>query len=362
MAIWIGNWLGRKRAVMLGTSIIGIGAVGQTTSFGLTQFIVTRVITGLGTGINTSIIPTWQSETAKPHHRGRMVMIETSLVVFGVMLANYIDLGCLFLEPSSISCKQPILPLMIVLALPILVIVPFLPESPRWLIIKGKEADALAFFSALWDLSPDNPRIQDEMESIKHARDEASESGFMACFRRNRNRNLHRTVLAYVSMVAQQLTGINIVTYYAATIYQTSIGMSPLVSRIVAAAGATEYFLANCVSILLIERLGRRKLLLIGAFGQAIAMAVLAGLISHLNMATGITAAVYIFLYSSAFALGWGNIPWLFGAELAPLVIRAPSAAIATTGGWLFNFLVVIITPTAFNNIGWKTYIIFAIL
>ena len=122
MAIWLGNLLGRKRAVLLGTSIIVIGAAIQTASYSLPQLIVARVFTGLGTGVvslrewpfkdvnstltlkqNTSTIPTWQSETAKPHHRGRLVMIETSLVVFGVMLADYIDLGFLFLEPSSIS-------------------------------------------------------------------------------------------------------------------------------------------------------------------------------------------------------------------------------------------------------------------
>lgn len=184
--------------------------------------------------------------------------------------------------------------------------------------------------------------------------------------------------------LAEILLPTDIVTYYAATIYQNSLGMSPLISRVVAAAGATEYFLANCMSILLIERVGRRPLLLIGCVGQAVSMAVLAGMTSDLTTVTGIVATVFIFLYCSSFAIGWGNVPWvrfsnlllrlplgyriannakqLFAAELTPLVIRAPSAAIATTGNWLFNFFVVMITPVCFNNIGWRTYVIFAVL
>jgi MFS family permease len=208
MAIWLGNWLGRKRAVILGTSIIVVGATIQTASFSLAQLIVARVFTGLGTGINTSTIPMWQSETAKPHHRGRMVMIETSLVVFGVMLADYVDLGFLFLEPSSISWRFPIA-FQIVFCLPILAIIPFLPESPRWLMIKDREAEAITFFCALWDLPADNLRVQDELQAVKHAKEEAVDSGFTACFRPNHNRNLHRTILAYAIMVGQQLTGIS---------------------------------------------------------------------------------------------------------------------------------------------------------
>jgi hypothetical protein len=96
--------------------------------------------------------------------------------------------------------------------------------------------------------------------------------------------------------------------------------MSPLISRVVAAAGATEYFLANCLSIFLIERVGRRPLLLIGCFGQAISMAVLAGMTSHLETVTGIVATVFIFLYASFFAIGWGNVPWVrYLAGILPL-------------------------------------------
>lgn len=81
--------------------------------------------------MNTSTVPTWQSETSKSHRRGQMVMIEGSLIVFGVMLSYWIDLGFSFLEPSTISWRFPIA-FQIVLALVIVALVLGLPESPRW--------------------------------------------------------------------------------------------------------------------------------------------------------------------------------------------------------------------------------------
>ncbi|KAK6439446.1 hypothetical protein LTR95_004353 [Oleoguttula sp. CCFEE 5521] len=86
--IWLGNLLGRKKTIFIGSSIMVVGATIQASSFSLPQLIVARLITGFGNGMNTSTVPTWQSETSKSHRRGQMVMIEGSLIVFGVMLVG----------------------------------------------------------------------------------------------------------------------------------------------------------------------------------------------------------------------------------------------------------------------------------
>lgn len=86
--IWLGNLLGRKRTIMTGSTIMIIGAAIQCASFSLPQLIASRWITGFGNGMNTSTVPTWQSETSKAHRRGQMVMIEGSLIVFGVMIRS----------------------------------------------------------------------------------------------------------------------------------------------------------------------------------------------------------------------------------------------------------------------------------
>lgn len=97
-----------------------------------------------------------------------------------------------------------------------------------------------------------------------------SQGRFRDCFAVNKNRNLHRTILAYVNQMFQQISGINIITYYAATIFENSIGLSGFTSRLLAALNGTEYFLASFIAIFTIEKFGRRKLMLFGAAGQAV--------------------------------------------------------------------------------------------
>jgi MFS family permease len=158
-----------------------------------------------GPGMNTSTVPTWQSETSKPHRRGQMVMIEGSLIVFGVMLSYWIDLGFSFLEPSSIAWRFPIA-FQIVMALAILAIIPGLPESPRWLVLKGRNDEALEVLAALQDLPPENKKVQQEFLAVKDVVFEMSKGGFRECFKFNRNRNFHRTALAYVNQMFQQVS------------------------------------------------------------------------------------------------------------------------------------------------------------
>jgi MFS family permease len=115
--------------------------------------------------MNTSTVPTWQSETSKPHRRGQMVMIEGSLIVFGVMISYWIDLGFSFLEPSSIAWRFPIA-FQIVLAIFILIAIPGLPESPRWLILKGRDDEALDVLAALSNLPREDKKIQAEFLAV----------------------------------------------------------------------------------------------------------------------------------------------------------------------------------------------------
>ncbi|KAF2215453.1 hypothetical protein CERZMDRAFT_94864 [Cercospora zeae-maydis SCOH1-5] len=364
--IWLGNFLGRKKTILVGSTIMIVGAALQASSFELGQLISSRLITGFGNGMNTSTVPTWQSETSKSHRRGQMVMIEGSLIVFGVMLSYWIDLGFSFLEPSTISWRFPIA-FQIIMALFIVALIPGLPESPRWLVLKGRDAEALEVLTALNDTTEDDPKVQTEFQAVKDTVFEMAKGSFMDCFAFNRNRNFHRTALAYVNQMFQQISGINIITYYAATIFQNNIGLSPFLSRLLAALNGTEYFMASIIAIFTIEKIGRRKLMLFGAIGQAGSMAILAGTTSiptedPRSKQAGIAATVFLFVFNSFFAVGWLGMTWLYPAEITPLDIRAPANAISTTANWIFNFMVVMVTPVAFANIGYNTYTVFAVI
>jgi MFS family permease len=122
------------------------------------------------------------------------------------------------------------------------------------------------------------------------------------------------------------------------------------------------YYLSTLIPIFIIDRTGRRPLLLGGLVGMAAGMCILAGTTSVVAFAPGVVATVALFFYDFCFGVGWIPGPWLLAAEYAPLVTRSQSAALSTSATWLFTFIVAEITPPAISNIGYKTYIIFAVL
>lgn len=314
--MFIGDILGRRKTIFVGSAIMVVGATLQATAFELSHLIVGRIVTGVGNGLNTSTVPTWQSECSKSHRRGPLVMVEGALITGGICISYWLDLGFSFLEPSSVSWRFPIA-FQIVFALIIMAFVLSLPESPRWLILKGKEEEAMNVLTALHDLPADDPFILTEFTAIKDTVLEMKKSSFRDLFTMTEDRHLHRVVLAYVNQMFQQISGINLITYYAATIYENSIGLSPLVSRILAACNGTEYFLASWIPVFIIEKAGRRPLMLFGAAGMSISMIVLAITTSYEGQSgPGIAAATFLFVFNTFFAWGWLGMTWLYPAEI----------------------------------------------
>lgn len=180
ITIFIGDPLGRKRMIMLGTAIMIIGAVLQASATSLPMFIAGRVITGLGNGGNTSTVPTWQSETSRSHKRGKLVMIEGALITCGIMVSYWIDLGFSF-APGSIAWRFP-LALQVVFCVFILSFIWGLPESPRWLVLKGRDTEAANVLAALADSTVDDKDVQTELAEIKETVAEMSRGRFKDLF------------------------------------------------------------------------------------------------------------------------------------------------------------------------------------
>ncbi|KAI0321836.1 general substrate transporter [Amylostereum chailletii] len=362
--LWIGDRLGRRKTIALGGIIMIIGAIIQTASFSYAQMVVARIITGIGNGLNTSTVPSYQAECASAKKRGSFIMIEGTLISFGIMISYWIDFACFWAQSSSAQWRVPIA-LQILLALIMIIGIAGLPESPRWLVKHGRDQEALAVMSAL----DDKPHTHDDVQLLYYGiRDTviAEESGakqtdLRALLTGGPKQNFRRAALGVVVQCFQQITGINLITYYATLLFER-LGLSDVNSRIVAACNGTEYFLASLIAIALIDRIGRRKLMLFGAVGQMFTMILLAILGSINNSASQIVSAVLLFVFNSFFAVGWLGMTWLYAAEIVGLNIRAPSNALSTASNWIFNFMVVMVTGPSFENINWGTYIVFASL
>ncbi|GAA6026203.1 hypothetical protein JCM10207_005544, partial [Rhodosporidiobolus poonsookiae] len=256
------------------------------------------------------------------------------------------------------------LALQVAFAIITLSLIIFLPESPRWLAAHGQTTAAR---DVLWrlDNSVDEKdrtisvevQLNEILATIESEKKEAA--GFKTCFTMGEQRFFQRVLLGCGSQFMQQISGINLITYYAPVIFETSVGMSHDLSLLLSGLNGVAYFLSSLVPIPLIERVGRRRLMIFSCAGQAVTMAILAAMTKDTgNTSKGIVAAVMLFVFNFFFASGLLSIPWLYPAEVNPLAVRAQGAALATMTNWLFTFLVVMITPVAIDTIGWKTYLV----
>ncbi len=187
----------------------------------------------------------------------------------------------------------------------------------------------MSVIAALADLHTEDHLVRTEFVEIKDTVLEMKEHGWADLFTMGPERNFHRVVLGYVNQVFQQISGINLITYYAATIYQQYIGLGATTARVLAAANGTEYFIASWVAVYTIERFGRRSLMLFGAAGMSGSMAILAGMnyMSQVNIggsSPGIVSAVFLFVFNTFFAVGWLGMTCKFRLFFGPSSALGP--------------------------------------
>ena len=297
------------------------------------------------------------------------VCAQLSVLNFGIFLSYWIDFGFSSIV-ESYAWRIPVI-LQCVFLVPMLFILPIIPETPRWLAAHGQSDKALDVLERLHRGRLDS----DEVEALHQVimKTAAYESALNAgswreLFRPDDIRSTRRLLLACFIQAAQQLGGINAIIYYSGTVFQSSIGFSPHDAALLSGYLQTWFFVASFIPWPLIDRVGRRPLLLGSIAVMAAAMAINAALVYQINYQTaivrsaGIGAAAMLFVFQGAFTIGFQATVWVYPSELLPLRLRQRGSAISTASNWIMNFLVVLITPPAIANIGWRTYVIFAVL
>jgi sugar porter (SP) family MFS transporter len=329
LAGWLTDRFGRKRILLVSAVLFAASAVGAALPRDLAEFVAARLAGGLAIGVASVLAPLYIAEISPRAIRGRLVSLNQMAIVTGILLAYFVNWALSFGGPSSwrwmfASAAVPSLAFLVALI--------FVPESPRFLVEKGREAEALAVLERVG--GGDQARL--ELAEIKDTI--ARESGTL---RELFERRLRRPLgIAVFLAVFQQITGINTVIYYGSLIFKEQVGGQ----SDSAAIGAnviigTVNFLMTIVALWTIDRLGRRPLMMLASSGMAVSLLVL-GLLFRFEPPPALMVLVVILLYVASFGVGLGPGVWVVISELFPTRIRGRAMSIATLSLWLACILV----------------------
>lgn len=357
--IFLGDLLGRRKTIFIAGIVNGIGTIIQSTAFSLGQLIVGRIILGLGTGGIIATVSLWQSEVSKAENRGSHVSAFGVFTGSGLSLSLWTGVGMSFTQPNSVSWRF-VLVLSLLFSSLLSLFIFALPESPRWLCKKGKWEEAREILNLLHNEDPDFEETTKQLEDIRISLERAGNASIFTMFKMGPQRSLHRVILAAIPQMFLQMSGINVIAQYTPVVFEQFLGFDAFDSGVLAAASQFAVILGAICCSWTVDRVGRRKLMLISATMMSICFACLSGLLAHPENRTGIKAAAFfIYFYLFVYVLGFLGIPFLYASEVAVTQFRAPTTGLSTAVSWLFNFIVAEVTPVGFANIGWKYFLVY---
>ncbi|KAG9781132.1 general substrate transporter, partial [Aureobasidium melanogenum] len=369
--LYTGDKLGRPRTLLLGSSVIAIGAVIQTACWSMGQMMAGRVVAGLGTGMNTATAGVWQSETSKMRSRGKLVIIQMANCITGFCISNWLTLGFSF-APGSVAWRFPLAFQAFFTAL-VWMMCPFLPDSPRLLIRKGRYEEALEVLAALEGngATPDSPSVRTQFNIIKDVLDREhanTYSWWQLLTGRGPSGVLRRMILGAWMQAMNQISGINVTSYFQTYIFIHAINLSELIARILAAAGSVDYLIFSFLAYFVIERYGRRRVMICSAAACSTCWTVISialglsetGKANDYKM--GALATTFFFVFFASFGLGVLGVPWLYPTEINHISFRGKGASLAMATNWIMNYMVAQVTPPGISNLGYRFWIIWAVI
>ncbi|KAL7422311.1 Plasma membrane low glucose sensor [Cryptotrichosporon argae] len=341
----VADLIGRRFGLIFGSVVFSVGVGLQLdTSWG--AFVAGRVIAGLGVGLVSCQVPMYQSETAPKALRGLIMGCYQLSVTIGALIATIV-LNATKDRANHTAWRIPIA-IQFAWAGILIIGMALLPETPRHLLNKGKEAAARRSLARLTGLPADSPAVDAEVAEINAALVEELEgraSSYKDCFTRGASQNLLRTMTGITIQAMQQLTGINFIIYYGTTFFEQSGITNAFVISIAVSVVNTGM---TIIGINLIDRVGRRKLLIWGAVGMSICefiVAIVGTAAGSTSQTAGKCLVAFTCIYVALYAISWGPVPWCITGEIFPNSIRAKSVSLSTASNWLWNWGIGYATP-----------------
>ncbi|CAL5869333.1 uncharacterized protein PFLUO_LOCUS3562 [Penicillium psychrofluorescens] len=361
-----GERIGRTPLLVAGGILMILGTLISASAFGphwgLGQFVIGRVISGVGNGMDTATIPVWQSECSKAHNRGFLVCFEGAIIAVGTFVAYWIDFGLSYVNTSA-QWRFPVA-FQIVFAIMVSVGALMLPESPRWFVMRGHDKEACEVLAMLNDSQPDAEDVLADFNMMKAdlKATEGNKASWRQLFTFGKTQEFQRMMIGCSGQFFQQFTGCNAAIYYSTLLFQTNLNMEGKLSLVLGGVFATVYALATIPSFFMIEKVGRRNLFLIGFLGQGSSFIITMACLIDANTQNSKGAVVGIFLFIVFFAFTTLPLPWIYPPEINPLRTRTMAASASTCTNWITNFAVVMFTPVFSSASPWGIYLFFALV
>ena len=359
---------GRKRSLLIAAVLFFVSALGswcpesgvlpygQASKTLLVVFNFYRILGGIGVGLASAVCPMYIAEISPAKIRGTLVSCNQFAIIFGMLVvyfANYMIRNSLGDSTEAVQSAMNAIGwrrMFVSEAFPAGIfglLVLFIPETPRFLALKGRDEKAYSILAHI--NGPDEARsILDQIKATVHEKREHIFAYGIAV-----------VVIGILLSFFQQAGGINVVLYYAPRIFE-NMGASGDASMMQTVVMGVVNIIFTVVAIFTVDRMGRKPLLIIGSVGMMIGMIALAAL--SFTDSIGMAALVFIIIYTASFMMSWGPICWVLIAEIFPNTIRSQAVAIAVAAQWISNFLVSATFPSLSAWSVGGTYCIYALM
>ncbi|MBO9576071.1 MAG: sugar porter family MFS transporter [Sphingobium sp.] len=355
--------IGRRAVMMIAAVLFILSALAAGAAGSSAIFILARIVGGLGVGAASVLAPVYISEVVPAEIRGRLSSIQQVMIITGLtgaFLANYWLAGLAGSSTAPLWAGHPawrwMFWLQVIPAAIYFVALLIIPESPRFLVLKGHEDQATNVLTRLFGAEAARAKVAEIRDSLAADHHKPKLSDLKV------NGKIRPVVWAGIGLaIFQQFVGINIVFYYGSVLWQ-SVGFSESDALATNVISGLVSIAACIITIFTVDKIGRKPLLLIGSLGMAVTLGLMAWSFStgefsatgglHLTPGIGKVAFISALAYSALFNLSWGPIMWVMLGEMFPNQIRGSGLAVAGFFQWIANFGISVSFPWLSANVG----------